>query len=297
VTAALSNGTGAVRVPAIPQAVVETLKIALPLVLVAGGLLYIFQEAFIFFPQGLPPGRRESLAAHEVIFEREGVRLHGWWLKGAVSAARPLVIYHGGNAEEVSGSLEDRRRMPIGAFLAVNYRGYGASQGKPSEAALAEDALFVFDQVTAAGIPPEHVVLMGRSLGSGVAVHVASRRNVRGVILVTPFDRLVNVARRHYPFLPVGLLLRHRFDSLDRAPAITAPLLALMGSADDIIPNPLTRNLVAAWGGPSRLVTVPGAGHNDIHLDERYWSAIGEFFRTLDADPAPRPVAIPPAVR
>jgi pimeloyl-ACP methyl ester carboxylesterase len=116
----------------------------------------------------------------------------------------------------------------------MNYRGYGGSDGTPSETALLSDALFVFDYMLATeGIDPAHVVLMGRSLGSGVAVHVAAKRKVGGVILVTPFDSLVNVARAHYPIFPVGLMLKHRFDSAALAPGITTP-----GSFSDGIQRP-----------------------------------------------------------
>jgi pimeloyl-ACP methyl ester carboxylesterase len=138
------------------------------------------------------------------------------------------------------------------------------------------------------------VVLMGRSLGSGVAVQVASHRPVRGLILVTPFDSLLEVARHHYRLLPVRLILRQRFDSIAKAPAIRVPLLALMGSADDIIPNASTQNLVAAWGGPARLVTIAGAGHNDISLLEGYWEAIRAFLGDLAVDPSDLPSGTPP---
>jgi pimeloyl-ACP methyl ester carboxylesterase len=122
---------------------------------------------------------------------------------------------------------------------------------------------------------------MGRSLGSGVAVHVASLRGVGGVILITPFDSLVNVAKIHYPFLPVKYLMRHRFDSVGLAPKIRIPLLAVVAGQDDIIPNQSSQKLVAKWGGEKSSVVIPDAGHNDIHQYRDYWQAIESFITSM----------------
>jgi hypothetical protein len=164
----------------------------------------------------------------------------------------------------------------------MNYRGYGQSQGRPSERALCDDALFVFDQVVATeGIDPSHVVLMGRSLGSGVAVHVAANRRVGGVILVTPFDSLLNVAKAHYPIFPVKWLLRHRFDSAALAPGIAAPALFLAASHDPIVPPRFADNLQKVWGGPTTAVRIQGTDHNTIETSPDYWEAVNSF---LSAD-------------
>ena len=187
-------------------------------------------------------------------------------------------VYYGGNAEEVSGNLTDLDRLKAGAYLFMNYRGYGDSDGKPSQKALCRDALFILDTVTRReNIPLNRVVLMGRSLGSGVAVYVASRRAVCGVILVTPFDSLVKVARHHYPFLPVGLLLKHPFDSAALAPDIHLPALMITAGQDGIIPAPRSARLARLWGGPVETVVIEGGDHNDLQLDEAYWTAINRF--------------------
>jgi pimeloyl-ACP methyl ester carboxylesterase len=188
------------------------------------------------------------------------------------------LIYYGGNAEEVSGNLWDLSRLQAGACLFMNYAGYGDSQGKPSQARLCQDALFLLDWITRReGVPLTQVVLMGRSLGSGVAVFVAAQRPVKGVILVTPFDSLRHVARHHYPFLPVRLLLKYPFDSAALAPSIKAPALLLTGARDDIIPGHLAANLARVWGGPVRQVVIDDAGHNDIQLNRRYWESVNAF--------------------
>jgi hypothetical protein len=118
---------------------------------------------------------------------------------------------------------------------------------------------------------------MGRSLGSGVAVHVAAKRKVGGVILVTPFDSLVNVAKAHYPIFPVGWLLKHRFDSAALAATITVPALFLTATHDQVVPVRFAKRLERIWGGPTTAVTVAGTDHNSIETSSVYWEAVNTF--------------------
>jgi len=246
-------------------------------------LLYLFQGKMIFYPQPTAPANLARYAASEIRLQHGDVTLTGWFFKDRIDADHPLIVYYGGNAEDVSLNFANLDRFAARSFLFMNYRGYGQSQGRPSEQALLDDALFIYDQVLAsAGIDPSHVVLMGRSLGSGVAVHVAAKRRVGRVILVTPFDSLVNVARAHYPIFPVRWLLRHRFDSAALAPSIAAPALFLTASHDRIVPPRFAENLRALWGGPTTAVCVEGTDHNTIETAPVYWKAIHAF---LSADP------------
>jgi len=168
------------------------------------------------------------------------------------------------------------------SLLLVNYRGYGESEGKPGETALFADALAIHDHARSrADVDPERIVAMGRSLGTGVAVHLAAERKLRGVILVSPFDSLLAVASRHYPFLPVSLMLRHRFDSLSRAPQIEAPLLALVAADDRVVPVSHSRVLFDAWRGPKTWLEIPRADHDSIAGDPAFWNAIAEFLKAL----------------
>ncbi len=261
--------------------------------LLAGGCVtlaaYLLQERLIFYPQkGIFAPDLERYTPQEIRLRRQSgrqeVSLHGWLLQPQKKHKNPasLLIYYGGNAEEVSLNLRELERLPVDAFLLMNYRGYGLSEGRPGETDLVTDALWVLDTITARlGVVPQQVVLMGRSLGTGVAVQVAAQRTVAGLILVTPFDSLVSVARKHYPFLPVGRLLRHRFDSLSLASRQTQPALMLMAAADNIIPTPCSQRLVDAWGGEVTAVTLPAAGHNDIHLSSPYWAAIDTFLHKI----------------
>jgi uncharacterized protein len=117
-------------------------------------------------------------------------------------------------------------------------------------------------------------------------VQLATQRSVDGVILVAPFDSLVEVGRHHYPILPVGWMLRHRFDSLGAAPAVKAPLLCLVAGRDEIIPAAGSRRLYEAWGGKKRWVELVGAGHNSTDGAPQFWSAIRGFLDPKNEKPA-----------
>ena len=122
---------------------------------------------------------------------------------------------------------------------------------------------------------------MGRSLGSGVAVYLAAQRPVAGVILVSPYDSVESVARSVYPFLPIGLMLKHRFDSLSRVPGIKAPLLCLVASDDRVIPRPHSERLYAAWGGAKHWREFRRADHDSLSGEPDYWRAIAAFLAHL----------------
>jgi pimeloyl-ACP methyl ester carboxylesterase len=187
-----------------------------------------------------------------------------------------LIIYFGGNAEEVSWMLS--QNIPKAGWLLVNYPGYGASPGSPSEETISVDALRWYE-FAEREIKPKRIFVFGRSLGSGPAVLLASERKIAGAILVTPFDSLVEVAKRHYPFLPVRLMLRHQFDSIARAPKITVPLLCIAAARDDIIPSSHARKLHDAWGGPKRWVELEEAGHNTTDSHPLFWDHVARFLK------------------
>jgi pimeloyl-ACP methyl ester carboxylesterase len=272
--------------------VVAWIVIGAAVVLGVPGAMYLLQDSLLFVPQpyvGAAPAAPAGRPVEELEFEAaDGVRLRGWLVHRTAPAGRaPLVVYYGGNAEEVSWQATEP--WPVDWSLAlVNYRGYGASEGKPSERDLYADAMLVLDVLARRpDVDPERVVLAGRSLGAGVATHVAAHRPVAGVVLISPYDSMVEVGRRHYPWLPVRLLLKHPFDAQSAAPSIRAPLLAIAGSRDSIIPAAHSRRLFDAWGGPKRWVELAGADHNDVSTWPAFWPAIDAFLRERQGS-APR---------
>jgi hypothetical protein len=255
-------------------------KIALAIAIGLPLIVYLAQDSLIFYRQPLPEARRADVArrfpaVQEVFIEaKDGTRLQAWHAR----AGAPLVIYFGGNAEETSWMLEELRNAPGASWLIVSYRGYGASGGSPGEAALVSDALRWFDHaLTLPGVDPKRIYVFGRSLGSGVAVALAAERPVAGLILVAPYDSLAAVAKRYYWYLPVDLLLRHRFDSIAKAPALHQPLLCLIAERDEVIPPEHGERLYAAWGGAKQKIILSGAGHNSTDDDPAFWPAIRKF--------------------
>lgn len=262
-----------------------TLALILAVILV---LIYSGQTRLIFFPQALsnPPPAAPDIEEIRLT-AADGTRLHGWFARSGRSKA-PLLIYFGGNAEEVSWMLDMRKHFPGWSLLAMNYRGYGLSEGRPGEAALFADALQTYDFASArADVDPARIALLGRSLGSGVAVHLAASRPVRAVVLVSPYDSLTALAQRHYPWLPAALLLRHRFDSIARAPGIAAPLLCLVADRDTIVPPEHSRRLYEAWAGPRQWREIAPADHDSIAARTEYWQVIQAFLGAIAA-------AVPP---
>jgi pimeloyl-ACP methyl ester carboxylesterase len=263
------------------------------LVLMAAAIvvaMYVKQDELIFYPQPLDAATTEALERSLPRSERfelvaeESLHLRGWLLRGSGQGPAPLLIYFGGNAEEVSWVLPELARIPGYAALVVNYRGYGRSDGRPSEKALYHDALAIYDRaVQRPDIDSHRVVVMGRSLGTGVATYLASQRPIAGVVLVSPYDSLISVAQSAYPFLPVRLLLKHRFESAARAPSIHVPLLAIAAAQDTLIPPERSRRLAQAWGGPAKFELLEARDHNNIHGHPLYWGMIVEFLHSIEA--------------
>ncbi len=245
------------------------------------GYLFISQEAMIFpgsrmglVPYGDPAGQFPDV--EDATFQaNDGTALQGWFINRGPGT--PMLIYFGGNAEEVSGNIPDFRESFAGWSVALfNFRGFAGSGGSPSEKALLDDAVHIYDTLREMHSPPK-VVLMGRSLGCGVAVQLASRREADALVLVSPYRSLVHLGRRYYPWVPVGLLLMHRFDSLSIVPELQIPSIVVAGAADSIIPAGESRALFEAMGGSASFIEIEDAGHNDIHMFDEYWDAVTRF--------------------
>lgn len=248
-------------------------------------LLYLFQDRLIFFPQSMTEEEADRITedyehAEEVSFEMEdGTQLYGWLVhpESSQQESEGLLIYYGGNAEELSGQIPYMsQHLPDWTVLLVNYRGYGRSEGSPAEEVLYRDASAVYDEIHEQLEAPS-TVLMGRSIGTAVAIHTAAEREADKVILISPFDSMEEVAGTHYPFLPVSQLLRYPFDSTEKINQIDAPLLAIAGDNDQVIPQERTDTLLAQRKGEYRYEVMENMGHNDVHLAPDFWNSIHEF--------------------
>lgn len=229
-------------------------------------VLFIFQRSLIYYPQPRAPGDTSATMPLSV----PGAEL-------AISL-RPhdgpkAIVYFGGNAEDVAYNLPDfSRAFPDHALYLMNYRGYGGSSGTPGEQALHRDALALFDWVHARH---SHVVLMGRSLGSGVAIRLATERPAARLVLITPFSSIVDLGAEHFPYFPVRWLLRDKYESWRYAPNITVPTLLVAAEEDEIIPRASTEDLYRRFApGVASLRVIPDVGHNNLSESPLYIASL-----------------------
>ncbi|MDJ0520629.1 MAG: alpha/beta hydrolase [Planctomycetota bacterium] len=250
--------------------------------LLLGLLAWFFQRRLIYFPApgpvSLPEGSAWAPLREVRIRTADGVTLEAWYLPGE----RPgTVLWLHGNAgdrgDRVS-ALDALRQRGWGVLL-PDYRGYGGSEGSPSEEGLYADAEACAAWIEAEA--PGPVVYVGSSVGSGVAVELAVHRPPAGLILLSPFTSLTDVAQHHYGWLPVRPFVRDRYENVDKIAQVRAPLLVIHGDRDRIVPQTFGRRLFEAANEPKTFVDVPGAGHNDLSLvaPTRYWGAIDGFLR------------------
>lgn len=234
--------------------------------------LFVVQRKMIYFPDYT----RTDAATTDYALERDGVVLRGW----VVNPGQPsAILYFGGNAEMVQANRDEFARwFPGRTVYLLAYRGYGASDDVPAGPDLLEDALAFFDDVQARH-PGQPVSAIGRSLGSGIASHVASQRPVDRLALVTPFDSLASVAAGHYPWLPARWLIRDPYPSTEYLRDYRSPVLVIRAGRDTVIPPAHTDALVAALPEPPRVVDIPSADHNDIGTYPAFGKALSDFMR------------------
>lgn len=243
-------------------------------------------RAFIYYPVRELTGTPASfgLAYRDVWFQADdGVRLHGWLIPGA----RPTtLLWSQGNAGNIGHRLDNIReihqRLGIGVFI-FDYRGYGQSEGSPTEAGLYRDARAAREAlVRDGGVPSERIVYFGRSLGAAVALELALAHPPPGLILESPFLSVQAMANRTLP--GSGYLFKSRFDSLARIGRLRAPLLILHGDADEVVPYEHGRRLWEAASEPKAFYTIARARHNDTYLvgGRDYWEAWRKFLHALE---------------
>jgi uncharacterized protein len=255
--------------------------------LVLVGFLMLFEEALIFPAPRYPLGdwTPAALGQEEVYFQADdGTRLHGWYV--APPEPRAYVLFCHGNGESV-GFLGDylallRDELNVAVF-AFDYRGYGRSEGRPTEQGILSDGRAAQAWLAnRAGVRQDEIVLWGRSVGGAVAVDLAAENGARGLIIERTFTSLPDVASRHYPWAPVQLLMRTRLDSLRRINQYRGPLLQSHGTADSIIPFALARKLYDAYKGEKEFLELAGHDHNDPPAPE-WHDRIDRFLARLPA--------------
>ena len=219
----------------------------------------------------------------------DGVRIHGWFVPGS---GGPTLVWFHGNGGNISHRVDNiaglHGRLGV-SILIIDYRGYGLSEGSPTEQGTYLDAeAAVAHALSRPDVDPERVVLFGRSLGCAVAAEMAVRHDAYAVVLESPFTSVLAMAKRVYPFLPgVGLLVGDMYDTLDKVARIGAPIMVLHGDSDEIVPFEMGREVFEAAPEPKRFFAIRSAGHNDTYAvgGVPYLNALGSFLAEPHSDP------------
>jgi uncharacterized protein len=242
--------------------------VAVLVVVLVIGLLWSVQRRLIYFPDRSPvPAAAAVLTgADEVVLETsDGLRLGAWLVNPVQPTRGTAVLIAPGNAGNRLNRVPLARALAdVGlTVLLMDYRGYGGNPGDPSQAGLARDVRAARQYLVGSGFAPNRMIYYGESLGGAVATELATAHPPGGLVLRSPFTDLAAVGRHHYPVLPVRAMLRDRYPVADLIGRITAPTTVIYGTADSVVPATQSRAVAARAGGPTRIVSVPGADHND----------------------------------
>jgi pimeloyl-ACP methyl ester carboxylesterase len=250
---------------------------------------YVWQDRLVFKPERhLQATPANTGLAYEDLKIRspDGTSLAAWYVPGRPGGQQVLLLHgNGGNISHYLRTLAVLHQLGH-SVLALDYRGYGASGGTPSEAGAYQDAAAAFDYlVEARKVAPASIVIYGRSLGGAVASWLAAHRPAGALVLESTFTRLADVASYRYPWLPVHLLSRNVFDSVTQLAQVHCPILVAHGSADSTVPPTFGRELAHAAGAKAEFVALPG-GHNDAFIQggSTYYRHLDQFMRRAVID-------------
>ena len=250
------------------------------------------EKRFLFFPTqeiAYTPGQAGLDYEEAFFFTQDGLRLHGWYVPGRTDVT--WLWFHG-NGGNISHRVDEmaliQQRLGVNQFI-FDYQGYGRSEGRPTEQGTYRDARAALEYLRARpDIEGDRIVYFGRSLGSAIAVELASSQPPLAMVLVSPFTSVGDMARLTIPFLPVQWLVRDRYDSLASIGRVERPLLIIHGDQDDTVPVSQGRKLFEAANSPKHFRLLVGAGHNDTYYrgGTAYWDAISEFTAGLPNQPS-----------
>ncbi|EJL75601.1 alpha/beta hydrolase [Variovorax sp. CF313] len=191
-----------------------------------------------------------------------------------------LFVYFAGRGEDVRATAQMLHWLPKGfGFAAINYRGVADSQGHPSEIASVEDAAQFANHLRRA-FPQARLHVVGRSLGTGVAIQLVALQDFESLQLVTPYDSMLEIAKKRFPLVPLSLLLRHQFNSLEHSKEVAAKTQVLLAEHDDVVVPERSQKLIAAWPTPISVQTIPGSNHHSIMGLEATWLHLIDFALT-----------------
>ena len=246
--------------------------------------LYFYQRNLLYHPnENNYSGDKISVDIKKVkIQTSDNIELLGWYHKKNIKDYKTLVYFHGN-----AGSLENRihklnhfQDMNIN-FLIIAWRGFNGNKGKPSERGLYVDGKSAIDWLIKKGVDEKNLILYGESLGTGVATHLAQNKNYAGVILETPFTSMVDAAKNFYPYVPVNLLLKDKFENFKKVKNINAPILVMHGEVDKIVPFSMGKKIYEIANNPKYSYFTKYDDHM-MEYDENLVLALKSFFNSLN---------------
>lgn len=261
--------------------------IIVALIWIIGRLLHRY---FMYIPDRtrVAPKNAGLAGVEEIVFKAaDGTKLIAWYLPAR--GPRPTVLYFTGNSGNVAnraGKIATIGSDGYGVFM-LNYRRYGGSGGRPSEARIAADAVSAYDCLRGLGVAPQDIVAYGESLGTAVATRLSLQRQVKALVLEAPFTSTVAVGQLMWPFLPLGLIMVDQYRTIDRIGEVKVPLFIIHGARDAIIPLDQARHVYHAANEPKSIAVVPQAGHNDL-FERGAWDKVHGFLDSLRPVPVVR---------
>lgn len=252
--------------------VVRTVVIVTAVIAVLLALLWVFQRRLIYLPDRSPaPPASDVLTGAEdaTLVTNDGLELGAYYIPAEPGGREVTVLVANGNGGNRAGRVPMARALSAAGFdvLLFDYRGYGGNQGSPTAEGLGRDAAAAYTYlVEERDVAPDRLLYFGESLGAAVVTGLAAAHPPAGLLLRSPFVSLAEVGQRHYPFIPVGLLLRDEYPLAELIATIEVPTTVVYGTADSIIPPGQSRAVAEAAAGTVEVVEISGAGHNDVAM-------------------------------
>lgn len=251
-------------------------------------LLYIFQTKIIFHPGKLTKDFRFKLSPDDdevMLKTSDGTRISGLYFHGT---RHQVILYFHGNAGDLSGwrfAAEDFTGLGY-PVLMIDYRGYGKSEGHFSEDGFYRDAEAAYAYlINIKGFATQDIIVYGRSVGTGVAVHLASKHKVNGLVLESPYTSFGQLANEKLPFFFPSLYLDYKFNNIEKITSVKCPVILIHGERDSLIPASHSKRLLPKIKGKSKLILIPQGSHNDLNSFPEYKSFLqkdlAEFFSAL----------------
>jgi pimeloyl-ACP methyl ester carboxylesterase len=272
---------------------VRILTIALTMYLALFALLLIFEDRLLFRPDreddGWVPPPKSLTQLQDVWLDADGTQIHAWWSPPqGWDKSKGASLYCHGNAGNVSycGQILASWNHERGeAILALDYPGFGKSEGKPSESGCYAAARAAYAWLTnQQAIDPDRIILVGQSLGAAVATNLAADHPHRALVLISPFTSMPDMAAKQFPIFPGRWFIHNRFDNLERIGHCRRPIFIVHGIADPLVPSDDAQRIHAAANTPKRILSLEGVGH-DVALNGGFYLALNEFLQTSEPSP------------